>query len=166
MEDILHDHHESRVIKYAWKNTSLGISCIANKVWLSGIMDWCRRQTCYMYLLENKKGLLQYCGTESVFQVNANETGFSNMDFKMHTLPFSWRQDCTFGSGKFVMGTQGSKHCWKGMSNSYEWGRARIVVLPMRRDFSWKKQDPPYRLMDVLASVLSDQLSCWLHQGV
>lgn len=32
MEDILHDHHESRVIKYAWKNTSLGISCIANKV--------------------------------------------------------------------------------------------------------------------------------------
>lgn len=45
-------------------------------------------------------------------------------------------------------------------------GRARIVVLPVRRELSWKKQDPPYRLMDVLASALSDQLSCWLHQRV
>lgn len=36
----------------------------------------------------------------------------------------------------------------------------------MRRELSWKKQDLPYSLMDVLASTLSDQLSCWLYQGV
>lgn len=30
--------------------------------------------------------------------------------FKMHTLPFSLRQDCTFSWGAFVMETQGSKH--------------------------------------------------------
>lgn len=101
-----------------------------------------------------------------VFQVNDNETGFFKMDFKMLTLSFIWRQDRTIGSGEFVMETLGSKHCWKGMSNSYEWGRARIVVLPKRRELSWKKQDPPYRLMDVIASALSDQLSCWLHQRV
>lgn len=27
----------------------------------------------------------------------------------MHTLPFSWGLDCTFGTGEFVMETQGSK---------------------------------------------------------
>lgn len=30
------------------------------------------------------------------FLVNDNETSF----FQMHTLPFSWRQDCTFSSGE------------------------------------------------------------------
>lgn len=38
--------------------------------------------------------------------------------------------------------------------------------MPTRRELSFKKQDPPYRLMDVLASMLSDLLSCWLHQRV
>lgn len=42
MENILHDHHESGVIKYAWTSTIWGIykydSCIANKVWPKGIL--------------------------------------------------------------------------------------------------------------------------------
>lgn len=42
MENILHDHHESGVIKYAWTSTILGIykygSCITNKVWPGGIL--------------------------------------------------------------------------------------------------------------------------------
>lgn len=50
------------------------------------------------------------------------------------------------------------------MCNSHEWGK--IVVLPTRRKLSWKKPDPPYGLVDVLANSVSDQLSCWLHQRV
>lgn len=118
---------------------------------------WYGRQSFF-----SSRELLQYCATRPVFFLLMRPAS----SFKMHALPFSLRQDCTFSWGAFVMETQGSKHDWKGMSNSCERGRARTVVLPMRRELSWKKQDPPYRLMDVLARALSDQLSCWLHQRV
>lgn len=162
MENILHDHHESGVIKYARTSTILGIykygSCITNKLWPGGdAVDMGDK------VFFSLRELLRYCATRSVLFLLMR----SASSFKMHTLPFSLRQDCTFSWGAFVMETQGSKHDWKGMRVTHASGAgAPTVVLPMRRELSWKKQDPPYRLMDVLARALSDQLSCWLHQRV
>lgn len=158
-ENILRDHHESGVIKYAWTSTILGIykygSCIANKVLHRG------------YTVD-MGGNVFFTGITAVlcYWVSFFQLIIMRLPSLKYILKFSWRQDCTLSTGEFVMETHGSKHYWKGISNSYEQGRARIVVLPMRRELSWKKRDPPYRLMDVLASALSDQLSCWLHQRV
>lgn len=89
----------------------------------------------------------------------------ASLYFKMHTLPFKWRKDCTFHSGQIVMETHSSEHCLT-MPEQLIVGQGLERGIAHEKRTQLKEKDPPYRLMTVLASVLSDQLSCWLHHRV
>lgn len=112
MENILRDHHESGVIKYAWTSTILGIykygSCIANEVRPRGDgIDMGNKVVLFSF---HKNIVLP----SQFFRLIIMRPAPLKMHFKMHTLPFSSRQDYTFSSGKFVMKTQGCKMLLKG----------------------------------------------------